>query len=363
MTATIGIEELAMRSDDSCPIVKGRYMIVPAAVPTGKEVSHQRMTNFVKSLDDTYNVSRWECRNVALGVAHHDDLRDMIVSTRPDDKDELNDLCDKAKELAGGNKKSRQGTARHGITERIERGEIGIGDIPPSLRPDIEAYLRAMDAAGIEMLEIEQYVVHAELEVAGRLDRLVNFGSLPKVMDLKTGSLDYAAVTMAAQVFGYASADTFYDPATKTHRPMPDVDLEHGLIAHVPTGQGICNLYWVDLAVGRRGFELAADLRSLRKKRDVLDEWRPATTPDAITERTRNMVTRIKCLAVLDGAQAALAAAWPTGVPTFLQARENGTPHSAAELDAIDTVLCAVETKFQAPFGPLDSNHNASLIN
>jgi hypothetical protein len=351
MTAAVSIDELpAMRSDDQCPIVNGRYLM---KLPGQSKVSSlQRMTNYIKAVEDTYNLNRYDCRMVALGMAHHDDLREMVVATRADDRDALNELCEKAKELAGGNKKSRQGTARHGVSEMIDTGEIGIDMVPEPMRSDVAAYRRALEEASVEILQVEGYVAHDDLLVAGRFDRIVSFGSQPKILDIKTGSLDFIGVATAGQLYGYASAPWRYDPRTETCTPIPDIDRDVALVAHVPTGKGTCTLYWVDLAVGKRAFELAGQVRELRRTRDVFEEWRPGTRLDALIERRVGLAARIQTLAFFEGALAQLAAAWPAGLPTL----KHSADHTPEQLSAIDDLITTFESRYQAPFGAPDPN-------
>lgn len=350
-TTAVPIDELAMRSDDKCPMSKGRYLI---KLPGQSKLSSlQRMTNFIKAVEDTYNLNRWECRNVAIGIAKCDDLRELVIGTRPDDKEELNRICDLAKEQAGGNAKARSGTARHGVIERIVQGEMSIDDVPMPLRADIAAYLAALDQACVQILDVERYIVHDSLGVAGRYDTRVSFGSLPKMIDTKTGSLDFSGVSIAAQLYGYASAPYHYDPRAEKCTPAPECDTEHALVAHVPTGQGICTLYWVDLEVGREAFELAEKVRAVRKRKNVFDPWHPGTRLDALIERRTNLATRIEALRDHDqNAVNALAASWPRDLPTLKQSAE----HTPEQLSTIDNLISAIEDKWQAPFGPIDPN-------
>lgn len=351
-TTTVSLDELAMRSDDECPLVNGRYMMRPPGSP--KLVSVQRMTNFLVPAESTYNLHRHDLRNCARGVAFNEDLRELIIATRADDKDGLDDLAERAMEAAGGKKKARQGTARHGVSEMVDCGEISLDVIPEPMRSDVAAYRRALDEAGVEILQVEGYVLHDNLLVGGRFDRIVSFGSTPKILDIKTGSLDWGSVKIAAQLYGYASAPWRYDPKAETCSPMPEIDLDVGLVAHVPTGQGICNLYWVDLAVGKRAFELCGQIRELHRIRakDVFDEWRPGTRFDSLIERRTNLAARIQTLAFHPGALAALAHEWPPGLPTLKQAAD----HTPEQLNTIDTVISTIEDRYQAPFGPADPN-------
>lgn len=355
-TTAVTLDELAMRSDDECPLVKGRYtMKLPGQ---SKVTSVQRMTNFLLPLEDMYNIHRNDLRNCALGIARNDDLREMVIATRPDDKDGLSKIAEQAMEFVGGKKKARQGTARHGVAEQVDTGEVNLDGIPEPMRSDIAAYRAAIDAAGIEILQVEGYVLHDDLLVGGRFDRIVSFGSQPKILDIKTGSLDWGGVKIAAQLYGYASAPWRYDPKTETCTPMVNMDLEHGLVAHVPTGQARCDLYWVDLAVGKRAFELAGEIRAIRKLKDVFDPWQPGTRLDSLIERRTGIVQRLETLkATNPAALAELAAYWPQNIPTLKQSQT----HTPDQLNAIDTLLCQIEDRHQAPFGPVDPNHNATL--
>ena len=356
MTATaVSVDELAMRSDEECPTLpNNRYLMRPPGSP--KLVSVQRMTNFLLPLEDTYNLHRHDLRNCAVGIARNDDLREMVIATRPDDKAGMDKIAEQAMEFAGGKKKARQGTARHGISEQVDTGEVSLDSIPEPMRSDIVAYRQALDAAGIEVLQVEGYILHDDLLVGGRFDRIVSFGSTPKMLDIKTGSLDWGGVKISAQLYGYASAPWRYDPKTETCTPMPDIDLDVGLVAHVPTGQGRCDLYWVDLTVGKRAFQLAGELREVRKLKDVFDPWRPGTRLDALIERRTNLAARIQTLAFHPGALQDLAAAWPTGIPTLKQSAD----HNAEQLNAIDNTITTIEDRYQAPFGPSDPNKGAA---
>lgn len=356
MTAVVSLDELpAMRSDDQCPMAQGRYLM---KLPGQSKLSSlQRMTNFIKAVEDTYNLNRWECRNVAIGIAKCEDLREMVIATRPDDKDGLNKICDLAKDQAGGNAKARSGTARHGVIERILRGEMTIDEVPLPLRLDIAACLAAFDDAGIEVLDVERYVLHPDLLVAGRYDARVSFGSKPMKLDVKTGSLDFSGVSIAAQLYGYASAPYRYDPKAEKATPAEECDTESAIVAHVPAGEGRCTLYFVDLSVGRDAFELAEKVRAVRRRKDVFEEWRPGIRFDALIERRVGIMARIQTLAFHPDGLARVAACWPAGVPTLKHSQE----HTAEQLSAIDTVLCRVEAEFAAPFGPTDPNSNASL--
>lgn len=358
MTVSVSVDELAMRSDDECPTLpNNRYLMRPPNAP--KLVSVQRMTNYLVPAESTYNLHRHDLRNCVIGMARNDDLRDLALGTRPDDKDGLEAIAEQAMEFAGGKKKARQGTARHGVSEQLDTGELDLDSLPASMRKDIAAYRQALDDAGIEVLQVEGYILHDDLLVGGRFDRIVSFGSQPKILDIKTGSLDWGGVKIAAQLYGYASAPWRYDPKTETCTAMPEMDLDVGLVAHLPTGQGICNLYWVDLTIGKRAFELCAQVRDLHrlKAKDVFDPWKPGTRFDSLIERRTGLAARIQTLAFDPAALPRLASLWPSDIPTLKQSQQ----HTPEQLSVIDELINQVEREFEIPFGPTDPNSNASL--
>lgn len=355
MTATaVSLDELAVRTEEKCPIIRGQYSIVPEGEK--KAVLHQRVTNFVRVLSDTYRLERWERRCVAQGLVQSPGLRTLAASTPLDDKDAWDEICVKAKQAVKADDKADGGTGWHTLTERVDRGEP-IDSFPTDYQSPLRAYRSTIEAAGMEILEIEKYVVLRELRVAGRFDRLVTFGSQATVADLKTGSLEFGMGEIAAQLACYANADTFYDPQTCTHTPMPDVDKDVAVVIHLPAGSDVCTLHYVDIKAGWEAVQHANWVRGWRRRKDLSDPWRPGTRLDALVERRIGLVARIQTLAFYPDGLARVAASWPTGIPTLKQSQD----HTPEQLSAIDTLLCQIETELQAPFGATDPNSNASL--
>lgn len=356
MTATaVSLDELAMRSDEECPLVRGQYQI---RSEDGKRYDlYTRVTNYINCLGDRYLIERKNERDVAIGLASAPGLYARAVAAHPDDRDELNEICKRAKATAKGSDKADQGTAKHTMTERVDRGEDP-NIFPEPFRTDLLAYRRALEAAGVEILEIEKYVVLPELKVAGRFDRLITFGGKPMIADLKTGSLDFSIGEMAAQLATYSRGHTIYDPKTEKHRPMPEVDQDVGLIIHLPVGKGVCTLYFLDLVAGWEAVGHATWIRQWRKRKDLADEWRPGTRFDALIERRAGIVERLETLRAHNpDALAELASQWPTDIPTL----KHSQAHTPDQLSKIDTLLSRIEDRYQAPFGQTDPNGNASL--
>lgn len=353
---SVSVDELAMRSDDECPKDRyGRYLIIPQGGK--KAVPHTRVTTFSSTLDDRYGLERWGHRMVAVGLAARHDLYARVAATRLDDKQALDKLCDEAKDAAAASAKANLGTALHAFCERVDLGETV--QIPEPWDADVAAYRTQLDAAGIEILQVEKHVVIPQYELAGRLDRILSFGSQPVIADLKTGAtLEYSWGGIAVQLACYANAETIYDARTQKHLPMPDVRKDVALVIHLPAGQARCTLWWVDIKAGWEAAEHAAWVRTWRKQKALAEPWRPATQLDATIERRVGIVTRLETLkATNPEALRELARNWPKDLPTLKQSQA----HTADQLTIIDLLLCTIEDRYEIPFGPVDPNHNATL--
>jgi hypothetical protein len=248
----------------------GRPLIIPPG--GGKPKPYTRATTFVGALEDTYNLGLWQQRMVALGLAQRDDLLLAVAALTAENKDDLNKLCEAAREAAAASAGATIGTALHKMCERLDRGEKFV--IPTAAKADIEAYKQA--TAGVRWTHIEELLVHDGLEVAGTPDRIgldPTRAPLPQVYDIKTGSIDYGLAKIAMQLAMYARSQA-YDVDLGTREPL-EVDLSTAVIIHLPAGSGRCDLVPVDIAAGWEGVQLAREVRAWRKRKD----FRPTTVP------------------------------------------------------------------------------------
>ncbi|MFF0860923.1 hypothetical protein ACFYUV_04120 [Nonomuraea sp. NPDC003560] len=251
----------------------GRPLIVPAS--GGKPVAYTRTTTFVGCLEDTYNLSRWQQRMVALGLAERPDLV-LAVGAHRDDRDKLNELVDDAMDAAKAHAAAEIGTALHKLTEPLDLGQP-IGVVPDAYRADLEAYQRA--TARLEVVGIERFAVLDELKVAGTHDRTVRYQGREYIADIKTGSIEYGALKIAMQLAVYAHS-SLYDPST-CERAQLQVDQERAIVIHLPAGQGRCELHWVDIAAGWEAVQVAAQVRAWRSRKGL---FAPFDLPDPVEE-------------------------------------------------------------------------------
>jgi RecB family exonuclease len=241
----------------------GRPLITPPG--GGKAVPYTRVTTLAKTLEEQSALAAWKQRMTLVGVTLQPHLALAAAAAR-DDKKKLNDLAEQALAAAQAGAKAEIGTALHKLTEKLDKGE-DIGPIPAEYQADLDAYRAATD--GIQWLALEQFLVIDDLQVAGTADGI---GILPDgrtvIADKKTGSIDYANLSIAVQLACYAHGQA-YDITTGQRTPI-DVDQSTGVVIHMPAGTGQAVLYDVDLTVG---WEAALTSDYVRKMRTGSKKW------------------------------------------------------------------------------------------
>lgn len=307
----------------------GQYKV---ARPTdGKLVGYTRVTTYIACLEDRTALEEWKARILLEGVAAietnalvdgysivarvndfihrrdvtiakarkadrkgklgHGELATYVDGAWSDFKRALDALADEVFEVGGGREKATKGTdihelcaiaARDGIQPIADK--LAAGEITPADLADVEAFLDAIARLGAKIIDVERVVVNDDLKVAGRLDYTAMV-KLPgeqrarrRVMDLKTGRVDYGTGKIAQQLDMYAGA-TGYDLDTHEREDLK-LDRAKGILIHLPAGTGKATVHVADLTLGRKGNRLAAEVRAWRNegkraidlKVDVLEE-------------------------------------------------------------------------------------------
>jgi len=310
--------------EDNKPTVErdhfGRPKIYNPA--TGKAKAYTRVTTYIDNLEDKTALDKWKLRTMLEGIAINeaevgkaeDGRGDYYVGLARDAmherdtqlkkldkadrkgkletgergqleaaiakafKSTLDGLAHDALEVGGVHERAQKGTDIHALCELYDmegmaavNGKLKAGEITPADHADVVAYAGAMLAAGIKVLECEQFVVDDDECTGGTLDRLVmakipgGTRAMRMVGDIKTGRVDYGVGKIAQQISKYAKSKG-YDPADPKARRDLKANQAKGLLIHLPQGEATCKIYVVDLVLGAKGNKLSGDVRTWRNE-------------------------------------------------------------------------------------------------
>lgn len=286
----------------------------------GKIVGYTRVTTFIGTNEDRTLLEAWKMRILLEGVGINDSpdesgridepvvakVRDLmhvrdvaIAKARKDDrkgklapgqygtivdgawsafKRDLDALAESLLELGGAHEKAAKGTQLHELFEVHDREGMDAidamavaGTITSADLADVEAYARAIEAAGIKIIPeyIEAPVVIHDEKIAGRLDRVV-MARMPGaaraakyVLDVKSGRIDLGAGKIAQQLEKY-SKGTPYDLDTHETLAPHGASRTKALVLHLVPGSAKASIHPVDLSLGRVGNDLSAKVRTFR---------------------------------------------------------------------------------------------------
>jgi hypothetical protein len=418
-TTSIPLDALPPPADPTRRDRYGRYLILP---PGGdKPVGYTRATTAAGWLDDGWGIPPWMATMAITGTLLRPGLYAQweALLARHDGspwyggdeaKAECKRLVAEAAAVGGANDRAEQGTALHELTAMVDEGRT-LNYISAATEADLRAYTDTLTAAGVTFLPgmIERTVVLDDKRIAGTFDRIARVPGFdkPLIADLKTGAdLAYSWHAIAVQLSEYAHGDALYrqGPAANgtedVREPMPDVDLDNGLIIWLPAGSGTCELFLVDIAAGWDALEHAIWVNGWRKRQvsmahepGGLGRFRPATGDDemvtvleaslAVIEAQKSATTAVKTPEAdqmdayhdemrvwLQGridtigakspeARADLAGSWPTNVPAL----RTSTDHSPEDLATIDHVLSYVEKRHRVTFPePRPGGEDVALV-
>lgn len=236
----------------------------------GKLKYYRRVTKFIKTLEDTYNLEMWAQRMVALGMGMREDLVLAASSLTAGDGDKiaLQNVSDDAKEAARSSGKATMGTALHKICERVDKGEQ-IPDMPAAFVPDVKAYIDMRERTIQQWGLIETMRVYDSWQVAGTPDRTGCIGGKWYIIDLKTGDIEWSEREIAMQLAMYSKSTPYDLDKSGRFEDVPPVDQKKAVVIHLPAGEGRCELHWVDIEDGWDGCLLSKKVWDWRKKRGL----------------------------------------------------------------------------------------------
>lgn len=267
---------------------------------------YTRMTTFIDCLDDKSNLMDWKQRVVVAGFAIEPSLLEEAQAIEdpldPEHRDALNKLVDRAEAAAEIDLKAKTGDVLHEIIENINLGKDP-GFIPDEFQPDIDAYVEVLRREGIIVVGVEAFVVNDKFGWGGSFDILgLHYGQplvqnevgkwvgppgvtpVLRIMDVKTGRIDYGRAKIAMQLSGYSRSKLYSPVKPYERKPITHsledgttigIDMSTGIIIHLPAGEGICEAVPVDLDAAATGLYLASRVREWRRQKFQDD---PTTT-------------------------------------------------------------------------------------
>jgi len=261
---------------------RGRPLIVPEG--GGKPIAYQRCSTFAKTLSDSSGLMAWKVRQVVKGLAMDPTLLNHLRTQRlaPGDwgNAALDLVADRAFDVAGAGESAVTGTTIHGLTEWLDAGDDIDWSVPDFLpfREFVLEYRRL--TAGIRMIDMEQFVVHDQLQVAGTYDRLCGLPApydCVAIGDIKTGKHAKRSPHEPAIQMGTYAESRRYDPATWQRSPIhPDLNPDVGVLIHVPSNGEPSGVYILDLGKARRvGVQLAHLTKAWRRAK-ILTPFEPS---------------------------------------------------------------------------------------
>lgn len=255
----------------------GRYLLPDS---DGRETGWTRATTFASTLAEQHGLSLWHQRQAVWGLARRPDLIETLATiSGPEDKRAIGSVVDEAHIAAGTQAKANRGTALHKACELADTGNA----VPEMFHRDVAAYRNKLGSAGLSVLGdlVEKVIVVPEYLVAGTPDRYVRCpDGKVRVLDIKTGNLDYAALEFAVQLALYAHAKAWRDYSSNTYQPLPEIEKDYAIIAHIRPDSGVCELYRVNITAGWAFARLCAEVRDARKHKHLITPLTP-TEPSA----------------------------------------------------------------------------------
>lgn len=317
----------------------GRPKIIPPN--GGNPVAYTRCTTFVGAIEDTYNLAKWQQRMVALGLARRADLL-LSVTAHPDDKGELDRVCEAAREAAAASAAATTGTALHSLTETLDRGHE-LPALPAGAKASLDAYGAA--TKDLRHVHIERFTVLDALQIGGTPDRVVEFEGQRYIADLKTGSIDFGALKIAAQLAVYSRSWLYEPDGTRTAH---EASTTRGIVIHLPATDdpagANCELHWIDLEQGWEAVKANKQVRELRKikfaqltkpfgpvdqpslRLEKRDETKAADRAHAEIERIKSLIDNCATADLVRAVWASNEASWTDALTTYAKSRIAALP-------------------------------------
>ena len=301
-----------------------RYLLPDPSGEREGLVPFTRSSTLKGRIQNSEALKAYNEKMIAKGFGIAPDLIALAASiplSGPGAHQQLLDVVEEAKTRAGARVSANLGTALHGFTEAIDRGEP-LADVlervPERLRPDVEAYVRCLEENGLTPVPelVERVVVNTSLRtglnhdgtegtrknraagVAARFDRMYRWTDPADGVeylisgDLKTGknAVAYGSLETCVQLAVAQHANVMFNEDTGSYEDMPRrasgpyperrghagtdgaqyprLRKDFGLMIHLPVGTGTCFAEELDTELGWKAAKLAEELMLLDKAKD-----------------------------------------------------------------------------------------------
>jgi len=270
--------------------------------------SYSRATTISSSMEYRGNLEAWTLRETVHGVSLRPDLV-LKAQGSGDDRRALDEVVAEAQAVSGMHKGRNAGTGMHGVTTEVDNlltqgnersAEVwsaieSLADLAPvKYRGDVLAYARLAAEVRIRPptdggKADELIVVHPDLMIAGRFDKVRIIDSELVIVDAKTQKDEpgkYGQLPIAMQLAIYAHAPWIYDdtnPAAPCWRPAYPVSKRVAYVIWLPSGTGRAKLIKVDIARAWLWVETAMKVRESRNVKDLYFPFAEITVPDPVS--------------------------------------------------------------------------------
>jgi hypothetical protein len=231
-----------------------------------------------KIASDGYALEIYGKRQVAIGMTLDKTLvEDVAVDI--DNREKINEVCERAEFVAKSHARANRGTQRHRVFELLLLGQTD-RFITDQQRADAEVLARTLDRYRLEPPAphlVEGFVAWPDQYVVGRFDAYLRHEGRHVLTDLKSGvnAVKYPHATVvqcalyrfAPHISAAVTHNGDRSMVTEWTVAPGDADDEIAYVIHCDDGHDVGELWRLDLKEGRAGAELALSVVEWRKRR------------------------------------------------------------------------------------------------
>lgn len=228
-----------------------------------------------KIVADSFKLEQWSKRQVAIGIALDETLRENIAC-HVDNPQRVDGFVADALKVAGAHRKADRGTQAHRALEMVLLGRTDQLLTTQQIR-DAKALQNTLDRYGLTPTPwVERFIFYPDAPLCGRFDAILENRRGELVMaDLKTGlnAVRYPHTT-AVQIAFYAHApivsldveEIGNKTEVKVWGKLPDISDEIGYVIQLEPDADVGELYELNIEHGWAGAQLALDVRKWRSE-------------------------------------------------------------------------------------------------